>query len=175
MTDTSERPRRLAQGPAPPDETGGPPPAWIRRIPASVLLVLGGAAALVASKMAIGSPTAPGPGLWPLTVSVLLILFGGLLVVVGDHEGQERWGGNALTVLAAIASLSVFIVLFPRIGFTVPAILMSLLWLRAFGRERWRSAVLLAVVAPVLLYLLFDEFLGVRLPRDLLMSTLLGV
>ncbi|MFI7481600.1 tripartite tricarboxylate transporter TctB family protein [Kocuria sp. M1R5S2] len=146
-----------------------------RRIPAAVLLLLGAGAAFAASQMKIGSPSVPGPGLWPLTVSVLLVLFGGLLVLTRDHEGQERWGRNSLTVLGAVASLAVFIVLFPRIGFTVPAIAMTLLWLKVFGRERWTSAVLLAVAAPVLLYLLFDEFLGVRLPRDLLMSMILGV
>lgn len=173
--DTVEDARSPVHDGAPQKEPAPTTASWSRRIPAVVLLGLGAGAALVASQMPIGSPTAPGPGLWPLTVSALLVLFGGLLVLTGDHEGQERWGRNAFTVIGAIASLAVFIVLFSRMGFTVPAIVMTLLWLRVFGRERWRTAVPLAVAAPVLLYLLFDEFLGVRLPWDLLMSTLLGV
>ena len=170
----------VAPDPGPAQDPGRGEPAqaprtWTRMIPAVVLLAFAVTAIVLSSRMAVGTPIQPGPGMWPLTVSVLLAAFSALLVLTKDHDGHETWERGALRVLAAVVSLAVFIVLFSFIGFTLPAIAMSLLWLRAFGGERWRSAALLAVVAPVLLYLLFDEFLGVRLPQDLLMSTILGV
>ncbi|MBG6215595.1 putative tricarboxylic transport membrane protein [Arthrobacter sp. CAN_A6] len=151
------------------------PGMWARWIPVVAVLAISAIALNLTLRMPIGTPSTPGPGLWPLTVSLVLVLVAILLVVSRDHSGQEMWTRGARTVIGAIVSLVVFIVLFPLIGFTVPAMVMSLLWLKAFGRERWLTTALIAVITPIILYLLFDQVLGVRLPPDLLMSTILGV
>lgn len=150
------------------------PGVWARWIPVVAVLAFGVIALILTLGMPIGTPRTPGPGLWPLTVSIVLVFVSALLVVTRDHSGQEMWTRGARTVIGAIVSLVFFIVLFPMVGFTVPAMVMSLLWLKAFGHERWLTTALIAVIAPILLYLLFDEFLGVSLPPDLLMSTILG-
>lgn len=171
-SETNDRPPGLSDGAI--QGSVENPGLLARLTPGILLLTFSGFVLLLASNLPTGTPRTPGPGLWPLTVSVVLVLLSALLVGLRDHSGQEVWTHGSVIVVGAIVSLLVFILLFPLIGFTVPAIALSLLWLRVIGRERWVSALLLAVIAPILLFLLFDEVLGVRLPRDLLMSPILG-
>jgi putative tricarboxylic transport membrane protein len=120
----------------------------------------------------LGTGTRPGPGLWPCIAAVLM-LGSTIVVAITDRlEDYEPWGKESVRTLIALASLVVFAVLFTLMGFTVPAMLLMLLWLRMFGQMRWLTAALLAVVGAIALFMLFDVVLGVPMPRDLLMTPL---
>ena len=71
-----------------------------------------------------------------------------------------------------LGTLLAFAALFTLLGFTVPALLLMLLWLRMFGRLSWLKAALLAAAGAIALFMLFDVVLGVPMPRDLLMTPL---
>lgn len=138
-----------------------------RRIPPLVLLVLGIGAAAGSWQLKLGTLHHPAPGLWPFIISVAIILSAAALVMRPGEEPLEAWDRKSLSVVAAVASLGAFVVLFELIGFFVPAVLMLLLWLRVFGRESWRWTAVFALAGPAVLYIIFDRLLGVPFPADL--------
>ncbi|MEV7526924.1 tripartite tricarboxylate transporter TctB family protein [Agrococcus sediminis] len=145
----------------------------IARWSAVALLGAVGVAAIVLSiGYGLGTGSLPGPGLWPFIAAVVLLGATVVVAITDSLDDYESWGTSSVRTLIALASLVVFAALFTLLGFTVPAMLLMLLWLRMFGDMRWRTAVPLAVGGAVALFLLFDVVLGVPLPRDVLMTPL---
>lgn len=139
---------------------------------AAMLAAVGVVAIALSIGYGLGTGTRPGPGLWPFIAAVLMLGSTAVVAVTDTLEDYEPWGTGSVRTLVALASLVVFAVLFTPLGFTVPAILLMLLWLRMFGRMRWLTAALTAVIGAIALFLLFDVVLGVPMPRDLLMTPL---
>jgi putative tricarboxylic transport membrane protein len=140
-----------------------------------LLLVALGVGALVGGLgLTLGSLTAPGPGLWPFVVALLLTGTALVLVVVDDPADYEPFTRGSARVAGGLTGLAVFVAAFELVGFLLPAFLMLLLWLRVFGREAWRWALGLAVAGSVGLYLLFDTVLGVRFPDDVVAGLVEG-
>lgn len=140
---------------------------WQRRIAPLVLLALGVGAAAGSWQLKLGTLHNPAPGLWPFAISLAIVLSAAALIVWPGHEPLEAWGRRSVSVMAGIASLAAFIVLFELVGFFIPAVLMLLLWLRVFGRESWRWTAVFAAAGPAVLYVIFDRLLGVPFPADL--------
>ena len=139
----------------------------LHRVGPLLVLAVGVAALAGAVGLSLGTLTAPGPGLWPFVVALLLTGTALVLVVVDDPLDYEPWTRGTARIAGGVAGLAVFVAVFELVGFVLPAFLMLLLWLRVFGREPWRWAAGLAVAGSVGLYLLFDTLLGVRFPDDL--------
>jgi putative tricarboxylic transport membrane protein len=138
----------------------------LHRVGPVLLLALGVGALVGSLGLSLGSLTAPGPGLWPFVVALLLTGTALVLVVVDDPADYEPFTRGSARIAGGLAGLAVFVAAFEVIGFLLPAFLMLLLWLRVFGREPWRWAVGLALAGSLGLYLLFDSVLGVRFPDD---------
>ncbi|SMC56563.1 tripartite tricarboxylate transporter TctB family protein [Kibdelosporangium aridum] len=127
-------------------------------------ILLGLVALWFATDLDFGSLTNPGPGLWPIVVSVVLVIAGVVIIVEArqDTEGLTR---GAITVVIAAVSLAVYAYLFELTGFEIPTILLLALWLKAFGRESWLVTGVVSVVATAAAYALFILGLGVPLPH----------
>lgn len=138
----------------------------------AVLVAVGVVAIILSLGYGLGTGIRPGPGLWPFIASVIMLGSTAVVAITDTLEEYEPWGTETVRTLVALGSLVVFAVLFTMLGFTVPALLLMLLWLRMFGRMRWWTAVLLAAGGAIALFMLFDVVLGVPLPRDLLMTPL---
>lgn len=150
------------------DRSTPPPPGGghLHRIAPLLLLAVGVGALVGAVGLSLGELTAPGAGLWPFIVAMLLTGTALVLIAVDDPADYEPWAGGAVRIAGGVAGLGVFIVAFEAIGFLLPAFLLLLCWLRIFGRESWRWSFGLAVVGSVGMYLLFDTALGVPFPDD---------
>ncbi|WP_219415095.1 tripartite tricarboxylate transporter TctB family protein [Pseudonocardia nigra] len=144
------------------------PRGQLFRLGPLVVLAVGVAAVVGAIGLSLGELTAPGPGLWPFIVSVVLTGSALALLLLDDPEDYERWTGGTARIVAGIAGLGVFIAVFEVVGFLLPAFLMLLLWLRIFGRESWRWSLGLALAGSIGMYLLFDQALGVPFPDDVI-------
>jgi putative tricarboxylic transport membrane protein len=146
----------------------------IHRLGPLAVLLLGLYAAVTAWDLGPGSLTRPGPGLWPLLVSLVIMATAAVLLVV-DHPSQyESWGRGSIRIAGGLVSLGVFIVLFENFGFFLPALAMLLIWLRFMGGETWAWTLPLALIGPVVMYLIFVEALAVPFPDDLLISRIRG-
>ena len=115
---------------------------------------------------ALGAPPPPGPGLWPLVVSVLIVVLAVTLLVVGRSlDDAEKFTRASLLVLAGGATFIGLGLLLPTIGFEVPAILLGIVWLRFLGGETWRSTILVSVLTTAAFYVLFLYVLSIPLPH----------
>jgi len=133
---------------------------------ALVVVVLGGAALAGSLSLGVGSPSAPGPGTWPAVVSVVLVLLGLVLAARARHaEAAERFTRAGLLVLAAVATMAVFVAVVGLVGFEIPTALLAFVWLRFLGRESWRISIILSLATTIAFYLLFVAALDVTIPH----------
>lgn len=140
--------------------------SWTVIVP---VLLLGLAGVAASSRLELGGLSDPGPGLWPLAVSVLLCLIGLRVLARGsaaETEAMTRHAAGRITI--AIASLVAFTALFPVLGMTLPAIALLMFWMVVLGGVSWRRGALVSVVAALVLHLVFVELLAVPLPLDAL-------
>ncbi|MDG4856903.1 tripartite tricarboxylate transporter TctB family protein [Streptomyces sp. T-3] len=136
------------------------------RLGALVPLGIGAFAAAAAVSMGLGSLAAPGPGLWPLIVSLAMAtLSASLLLNPGADTEQEPFNRQALVVALGALSLVAYTLLIEQVGFEVVTVLLLVLWMRGFGRESWRLSLAVALAACAALYLLFIVALSVSLPH----------
>ena len=150
------------------EHEGRPPHAGtLSNVVVAVAVVALGAAALAGSA-ALGPGTAAGPaaGTWPLLVSIATVLLGiGLLVLARRERDGERFTRVSLLVLVGLATMVLFVVLLPVIGFEIPAALLCFVWLRFLGRESWRLSLLLSVGLVAAFYAIFVGALSVPIPH----------
>ena len=127
-------------------------------------LALGIAVAIGARDLGLGSLTDPGPGLWPLVVSGVLVI-AGAAVAVRPGEGAEAIGREAGTVVLGCATLVAYAAVIGVVGFELPTVVLLAFWLRVFGGESWRMTVAVSVGATAVVYAVFILALGVALPH----------
>lgn len=114
----------------------------------------------------LGEFTQPGPGTWPLLVSGVMVASSVIVLLTERGEDVEAFTGRIKLIGLGFASLALFVVLFPYLGFILPGFLTLAFWLRYLGGESWRMTLLLSVLLTAILYVLFVPLLGVPFPED---------
>jgi putative tricarboxylic transport membrane protein len=136
------------------------------RLGTLVPLALGVFGVVVALGLGVGSLSAPGAGLWPLVISVVMIAAAGIALVRAKHDDDvEAFDGGIVTVGLSVASLVAYAALLPLVGFEIPTVLLLFFWMKVLGKEGWRSSVTVAVVATAVVYALFILLLAVPIPH----------
>jgi putative tricarboxylic transport membrane protein len=126
-----------------------------------------GVAGLVGSLgLGLGQLTAPGPGLWPFVVSVVITTLSVVLALTG-RQGTDTEKFSRASVMTALAVLTLVLlgVALPLIGFEIPSLLLTFVWLRFLGKESWRSSIVISVGTTAAFYVLFVLLLQIPLPR----------
>ena len=142
---------------------GGP---VYQTVGAFVCAAIGVGGAVLAYGYGLGNLQKPGPGLWPFIVSVVITTLSVILLVVGrgltDSEAFTR--SSVLPVVGAVTFVA-FGLLMPVTGFEIPALVLSVIWLKFLGGESWRNTVVISVVTVAAFYLLFLYGLRIPLPH----------
>jgi hypothetical protein len=149
-------------------EPDRPPPAGpvTNLMTAAAVVITGGAAFVGSLGLGVGTPAAPGSGTWPTLVSACLIVLGLALAVRARRTADaERFVRSGLPVVAAVASMVVYVAVIATTGFEIPAALLAFVWLRFLGRERWLTSVIISIAIVVALYVLFVGALDVTIPH----------
>ena len=118
--------------------------------------------------MPMGSVALPGPGVFPLALSILLcVATVGMLAeqLLQASGGGERVGLFHGPVLLAFAALCAVALLLERIGFLLTMALFLLVLYQAFSTLGWLRAAAAAVVSALALHAFFAYAIGVPLPR----------
>jgi putative tricarboxylic transport membrane protein len=122
-----------------------------------------------ARSLEVGSVTQPGPGFFPLVLSVALAVVAGALFVQARRAvGAPAEPIDRRRLAATLVALAAYVLLFERLGFVLATIGMLAFLFGALGGYRWRVAVGAAVVVTLAAWLLFDTWLQVRLPVGVL-------
>jgi len=139
---------------------------WSQLGAAVVTGAIGAAGLLGSLGLGLGQLTAPGPGLWPFVVSVVITTLSMVLALTGRHgTNTERFSRASVTTAVAVLTLVLLGVALPLIGFEIPSLLLTFVWLRFLGKESWRSSIVISVGTVVAFYVLFVLLLQIPLPR----------
>jgi hypothetical protein len=142
---------------------GGP---VYQMVGALVALAIGVGGAVLAYGYGLGSLQEPGPGLWPFVLSVVITALSLILLVTGRRlTDSEAFTRSSTLPLVGLITFIAFGLLMPVIGFEIPALVLSVIWLRFLGHESWRSTIVISVVTTAVFYLLFLYALGIPLPH----------
>jgi hypothetical protein len=121
-----------------------------------------------------GTWAEPGPGPFPLAVSVLLCLTG--IVKILQQKEKEEGGGmdwhktarDFLTPLKILGITLVFVLVLERLGYLLATPLFMLVLFLWVCRYRLRTAIGLAIAIGVGSWYFFEKILSVQLPHGLL-------
>lgn len=149
-------------------EAEGPPPGGRTAHFGSTLVVtaLAAGAALLSLGLGLGTPQQPGPGMWPFVVSVVAVAIGLAHLVLGRRGGEgEKFSRESLLAAYGLLTLVGMVLLMPVIGFEIPSLVLSFLWMKFLGGESWRSAALYSVLVVIAFYAIFILGLGTSIPH----------
>lgn len=155
------------------------------RVTGAFLVALGGAAAYGGSLLPPVPGQQVGPNVFPMVIGFGLMLCGVLIALGVGHRFEEEaeadpatpaaapedarimgWGRSLLALLPP-GLLFFYVLAVDRLGFALTAATMVLATALALG-ARLRLAIPLAILAPILVHLVFYKLLRVPLPPGLL-------
>ena len=126
-----------------------------------------GVAGLIGSlRLGLGELTAPGPGLWPFVISVVITTLSVVLGLTGRQATDtEQFSRSSVMTAIAVTTLVLLALALPMIGFEIPSLLLTFVWLRYLGKESWRSSIVVSLGTVLAFYVLFVVLLQIPLPR----------
>jgi hypothetical protein len=130
-----------------------------------MFVVVGVVFAVGATNYSMGSSARPGPGYFPLILSVLMAILGGFVlfksltieVEGGDPIGHVAWR----PLLVIVAAIAVFGLALPRLGLVITVPILILMTSLAGDEFKWKGVLATAVVLTVGSWAIF--VLGLKL------------
>jgi putative tricarboxylic transport membrane protein len=142
-----------------------------------ILLVCGVAVFFTSLTYPIGTFRAPGGGLFPLIVSILLIGLSAVLTLQAFLSKKEKGiattpffpeKGAARRILLGFAGLVGYRYLLPVFGFAPSTGIFMLFLIKFLGGYGWKGSIFFAVVTAVIAYYLFQVWLKIPMPLPIL-------
>jgi hypothetical protein len=124
--------------------------------------------AVGASNYALGTSARPGPGYFPLMLSVIMAILGAIVLFKSltiETEGGDPVGSFAWRpLIIVVASITVFGLLLPRAGMfiTIPILIVMVSF--ATTEFRWIGVVINAAVLTIFAWLVFVVGLKLTIP-----------
>ena len=122
----------------------------------------------------VGTFQMPGPGFFPFWLGVALGIFSIILIVATILEKKEKekirnlWKGRKWVKLVFVfATLVVYAVFLPSLGYLVATFGLMILLLGAIERSRLWVKVMVAFATASVTYIVFDLWLEVQLPKGI--------
>jgi putative tricarboxylic transport membrane protein len=131
-----------------------------------VPLVFGIVFAVLSSQLGLGTFRNPGAGMWPF-ISSLIIVVASALALISHRKDKdyEHFTAQALYVLAAVASMLLFIFLLDKIGIMLCCLLLLLFWLKVLGKSTWKSTIIAGAITLAIIYGVFVFALKLPFPE----------
>lgn len=136
-----------------------------------LLVILGITITVISIGYGFGSFRRPGPGLYPVFIGLSITLFSAILFV---SEWRARQSirlfepGDLRTLLAMLAAFCLWILLMPLLGYVVMTLLSALGFCKIMRLEGWWKPAAISGGTTLFIYLLFDYWLYIDLPRGFL-------
>jgi putative tricarboxylic transport membrane protein len=136
-----------------------------------LLLMLVGIMILVVSwGYGFGSFRRPGPGLYPFLIGAFVFVLSFILCLyeLKPKETPPIFEGNVFTFIWMVITFCLWIVVMPLLGYVIVTLLATFAFAKIMKLEGWWKPSAVAVGTAVFIYLLFDYWLYIDLPRGLL-------
>jgi phosphatidylglycerophosphate synthase len=133
-----------------------------------MFLVVGIVFAVGATNYSMGTSARPGPGYFPLMLSIILAILGGIVLFKSltiETEGGDKIGHIAWRpLLVVVGSIALFAIMLPRLGMfiTIPVLIVAVSF--AGDEFKWKGVLIAAVVLTVFSWLVFVKGLGLTIP-----------
>jgi putative tricarboxylic transport membrane protein len=118
-----------------------------------------------------GTLRKPGTGLYPFFLGVAIAVFGTALLIaeLRAHIHLPLFQrGDLRTFVSMIAGFSLWIVLMPLFGYLAMTLLATFGFCKIMKLEGWRKPLSISIGTTLFIYLLFDYWLYIDLPRGIL-------
>ena len=134
----------------------------------ALLLAAGAVIAYVSWGYGFGSLSRPGPGLYPFFIGIAIVVFAfftlaGNLRTIKTHWVFDRGGRRTFAIMAATFCL--WILAMPILGYVLVTLIGTFVFAKAVKLEGWGKPLALACGTALFIYLLFDVWLYIDLPR----------
>lgn len=132
-----------------------------------ILAIVSGFFLIESLKLHNNKSWALSPALFPLMITSLALLFSIILITKGlkskDEEEETQVVNWKSTILIILLSIVYFIIL-PKIHFVPASIIYLFTFLYILGERNWILLGSISLAAPLLMYYIFGNLLGVLLP-----------
>ncbi|MDR5703678.1 MAG: tripartite tricarboxylate transporter TctB family protein [Armatimonadota bacterium] len=151
---------------------------------ASLLLLGGGVMLRQALKLPIGwTDTGPGSGFFPFWLAVGVLLSGAVILVQSLKRLAAQEGGgvdvpflerrSVKPLLAVLLPIAGVVALIDYFGIYVGGFLYLVGYMRFVGRFRWPTILLVSTAIPFVLFLIFERWFLLPMPKGVILETLL--
>lgn len=133
-----------------------------------MFLVVGLAFAYGATEYSMGSGARPGPGYFPMILSVIMAILGAIVIFTSltiEVEGGDPIGDIAWRpLLVIVGAIVLFGVLLPRLGMilTTPILIVAVSF--AGQQFKWTGVLIASAVLTVFCWLVFIKGLALTIP-----------
>jgi hypothetical protein len=136
-----------------------------------LLLGIGIAIACISWGYGFGTVAQPGPGLYPFFVGGAIAIFAAILFASSlrartDHGTLDKSQRRTLYLMGL--TFCAWIVTMPLLGYVLVTGLATLALCKTMKLEGWRKPCEVAVGVSLFIYVIFDKWLYIDLPRGLL-------
>jgi putative tricarboxylic transport membrane protein len=118
-----------------------------------------------------GTLKKPGTGLYPFFLGLSIAVFGTALLI-SELRAQIRFPlfkrGDLRIFVSMIAAFCLWILLMPLFGYLAMTLLAAFGFCKIMKLEGWRKPLSISVGTTLFIYLLFDYWLYIDLPRGIL-------
>jgi len=124
--------------------------------------------------LAAGYPTAadygtgvPGPGLWPIVISAVMLAMAALLVMKSLKMAPEKntevplWNEGTKRVYITMGILFAYVALLEFLGFIIATTVMEAIFIQWFAKKKPWITVILALAITLVIYCVFQYVLNV--------------
>ena len=130
--------------------------------------VVGIGFAVGATNYSMGASARPGPGYFPLLLSVILAILGGIVLFKSltiETEGGDPIGSIAWRpLLVIVVGIAFFGVALPRLGMVITVPILILISSLAGDEFKWKGVLVNAIVLTVFSWLIFVAGLKLTIP-----------
>ena len=118
-----------------------------------------------------GTLRKPGTGLYPFFLGLSIAVFGTLLLI-SELRAQIRFPvfqpGDLRIFVSMVAAFCLWILLMPFFGYLAITLIAAFGFCKIMRLEGWRKPLAISVGTTLFIYLLFDYWLYIDLPRGIL-------
>jgi len=133
-----------------------------------VLLALGAAISAVSWGYGFGSMQQPGPGLYPFFLGVAIVVFSFILLLEAQPAPALPDRGAAMTLALMTLTFCLWILAMPVLGYVLVTLTATWAFCKIMRLEGWVRPLAVSVGTAFFVYLLFDYWLYIDLPRGIL-------
>ena len=136
-----------------------------------LLMILGVVVIIVSLEYGFGALKSPGPGLYPFFLGLIIVPFSIVLVILGlkSKKSEPLFNKSSfITFSLMVISFILWIVSLPLLGYVVATFSVTYAFCKIMKLEGWLRPFLLSICTALFVYLLFDVWLYIDLPRGIL-------